>query len=105
MVRGGGTVAWGEPWSIEELSAAVAAYDEMLELQLAGQPYVKARIREQYLDGPLSGRTKRSFEERMGNISAVRQQMGLPIITGYKPKEHVGDVRTEQIKEIIGSSR
>jgi hypothetical protein len=58
-------MAWGEPWTIEELSTAVAAYDEMLTLELAGEPYVKARIRERYLDGPLDGRSKRSFEERM----------------------------------------
>ncbi len=97
------SMAWGEPWTFDELAAAVAAYDEMLTSELAGSSYVKAHIRERYLAGPLDGRTKRSFEERMGNISAVRLKMGLPIIAGYKPKEHVGDVRARQIQEIISS--
>jgi hypothetical protein len=91
----------GSPWSYEELSAAVDAYYEMLELDLRGEPYVKARVREQYLAGPLEGRSSRSFEERMGNISAVRQQMGRPIITGYRPKPHVGAGRAAQLREIM----
>jgi 5-methylcytosine-specific restriction protein A len=98
-------MAWGEPWTVEELSAAVDAYEEMVGLELADQPYVKARIRERYLAGPLQGRTKRSFEERMGNISSVRQGMGLPVIRGYKPKDHVGDVRLRQIRELLIASR
>ena len=96
-----GVATVGEPWDEAELGAAVDAYEEMLRFEMQGVPYVKARIRERYLSGPLHGRSKRSFEERMGNISAVRRDMGLQTISGYKPKEHVGQTRTSQIKALI----
>jgi 5-methylcytosine-specific restriction protein A len=99
----GSAVAHGDPWTEQELAAAVAAYDEMLAAELEGTRYVKADVRRRYLEGPLKGRSKRSFEERMGNISAVRAEMGLPIIVGYKPKEHVGASRAAQLRSLIDS--
>ena len=92
--------AWDteDPWTPEELAVAVDAYDEMLEKELDGAPYVKAETRERFLAGALSGRSKRSFEERMGNISHVRRELGLPWIAGYKPKAHVGSSRFEELR-------
>jgi CBS domain-containing protein len=91
----------GDPWTEAELEAAVEAYDKMLEKERAGQHHVKAEVRRSYLIGPLRARSDRSFEERMGNISAIREQLGLPTIPGYKPKPHVGSGRSAQLVAII----
>jgi hypothetical protein len=37
----------------------------------------------------------------MGNISSVRDGLGLPTIPGYKPKAHVGKIRRRQVEELI----
>jgi Domain of unknown function (DUF3883) len=76
----------GRPWSDDELDAIVADYFSMLRAELSRQPYVKshhsALLMEQI------GRTHRSVEFKHQNISAVLEEMGLPWITGYKPKRN-----------------
>lgn len=76
----------GKPWSDDELDAIVADYFSMLRAELSRQSYVKshhsALLMEQI------GRTHRSVEFKHQNISAVLEEMGLPWITGYKPKRN-----------------
>ena len=68
-------------WTDEQNRIIVEAYFQMLHLQQAGEPYVKAqyvrRVEEQ------TGRT--SLDYKFQNISFLLQEMGHPTITGYKP--------------------
>ena len=68
-------------WTDEQNRIIVDAYFQMLHLQQAGEPYVKAQyvrwVEEQ------TGRT--SLDYKFQNISFLLQEMGHPIITGYKP--------------------
>ncbi|WP_421199661.1 HNH endonuclease [Aeromonas enteropelogenes] len=83
-------------WTTEELRAAVAAYLEMHGKAQRGERFVKKRyyreLAEQF------GRTDKSFEFRMQNISYVFEQMGLGWVSGLKPAKHVGS-RTMAILE------
>lgn len=76
------------PWSNEELAAAVQAYREMQANDAAGTPYSKAayhrRLAAQY------GRTEQAFDFRMRNISAVLEDMNKPWLRGYAPAKNVG---------------
>ncbi len=76
----------GAPWSDEALDTIVADYFEMLEAELSGQPYVKAK-HCQALMAQL-GRTHRSVEFKHQNISAVLDELGMPWIRGYIPKRN-----------------
>ncbi len=74
----------GEDWSSHEVEAAVAAYFDMLRLELAGGNFNKAernRLLREHLDGRSSG----SVEYKHENISAVLRDWNLPFIRGYKP--------------------
>lgn len=77
-----------ENWSDEELAAAVNAYKEMAQLEANQTPYSK---RKYYRDLAVRfGRTEKSFEYRMQNISAVLHEMGHSWIPGLKPAGNVG---------------
>jgi hypothetical protein len=75
----------GSPWSRLEVEATVAAYLDMLILELAGQPYTKAERRRQ-LQALLEGRSEAAIELKHQNISAVLIELGVPYIDGYKPR-------------------
>ena len=76
----------GKPWSDDELDAIVADYFSMLRAELSRQPYVKSHHSAVLMEQ--IGRTHRSVEFKHQNISAVLEEMGLPWITGYKPKRN-----------------
>lgn len=77
-------------WTDEELRAAVRTYAEMLRLEAAGRPYVKARFNEEVRRGSLAQRSRSSVELRWQNLSAVLRDAGKAYIEGYKPAKHVG---------------
>jgi hypothetical protein len=77
-----------EDWSDMELAAAVDAYNEMARLEAARKPYNKRQV---YRDlAAQHGRTEKSFEYRMQNISAVLNELGRPWVPGLKPAGNVG---------------
>lgn len=80
----------GASWTEDELDVAVDTYMEMLRHEEMGNRYTKAEFRTEALKGGLSGRSASSFELRMGNISHLLEQAGLPRIAGYKPYRNVG---------------
>src|SRR4051794_19994552 len=82
--------ASGDGWNDLELDAAVAAYNTMLADIATGRPVNKAAVNRQLREGALAGRSRGSVEFRMGNISAVRRDEGLPWIEGYKPYANTG---------------
>lgn len=67
-----------------EVEAAVAAYGEMLRLELLGTPFNK-RQRNIALQG-IIGRNTGSIEFKHQNISAILNNAGFPYIVGYKPR-------------------
>lgn len=76
----------GTIWSELELDGIVADYFAMLTKELAQEPYVKAHHSAVLMQQ--IGRTHRSVEFKHQNISAVLEELGLPWITGYKPKRN-----------------
>ncbi len=77
-----------ENWTIEELEAAVDAYIEMRQKEADGDSFTKksyyAALSEKF------GRTEKSYEYRMQNISYVYSLMGRKWVTGLKPAKNVG---------------
>src|SRR5271163_4275976 len=74
----------GITWRDDELDAIIADYFSMLDAELSGRPYVKARHSADLMER--IGRTHRSVEFKHQNISAVLDELGMPWIPGYKPK-------------------
>lgn len=90
-------------WSTEELAASVEAYQQMAEKHEAGISYSKTKVYEE-LSGRF-GRTKKAFEYRMQNISAVLNELDLPWIPGLKPAVNVGtDIKAILMQLIQGKS-
>ena len=76
----------GKPWRNDELDAIIADYFSMLDAELSGRSYVKARHSAELMER--IGRTHRSVEFKHQNISAVLDELGMPWIPGYKPKRN-----------------
>src|SRR5271163_3261005 len=76
----------GITWRDDELDAIIADYFSMLDAELSGRPYVKARHSADLMER--IGRTHRSVEFKHQNISAVLDELGMPWIPGYKPKRN-----------------
>ena len=68
-------------WTDEQNRIIVEAYFQMLHLQQRGEPYVKAQYKRWVEEQ--TGRT--SVDRKFQNISFLLQEMGHPIVTGYKP--------------------
>jgi hypothetical protein len=79
----------GSAWGDDELDAIVADYFAMLQLERAGQAYVKAQhnaaLRRQI------GRSAGSVEFKHRNISWVVDALGIPCIRGYLPAANIQD--------------
>ncbi|WP_334156625.1 HNH endonuclease [Oryzomicrobium sp.] len=89
----------GGGWSRDELRASVEAYLDMQRLDRAGTPFIKKK----YYDELASqfGRTAKSFEYRMQNISYVLSLMGRDWLSGLKPAKNVGANVATQIEELV----
>lgn len=75
----------GEDWSLQEVTATVASYFEMLRREALQQQYKKSDFNLE-LREVLNGRSKASVELKHQNVSAVLDALGLPFIPGYKPR-------------------
>jgi hypothetical protein len=80
----------GEAWSDEENDAIVAAYFDMLALELAGERVNKAE-RNRLVQTVLADRSRGSVEFKHQNVSAVMLGLGQPWIDGYKPMSQFQD--------------
>lgn len=74
----------GTDWADREVDLIVADYFDMLSLELAGRPFVKAH-RNAALQ-QLLGRSHASIEFKHCNITAVLEILGMPTIRGYKKR-------------------
>lgn len=73
----------------------------MLNSQLADRPFSKAQHNEALQS--LIPRSRKSIEFKHCNISAVLAQLGMPMITGYKPLPHFQNALVEAVDAYLGS--
>ena len=86
-------------WSDAELEASVRSYLEMKDKELKGIKFTKV---DYYRDlSKKFGRSEKSFEYRMQNISFVFSQLGREWLTGLKPAKNVGSHVFGKIDETI----
>lgn len=90
----------GQDWSLEEVEATVIDYFEMLSFESRGVPYNKSEYNER-LRSVLTTRSKSSIELKHQNISAVLNQLGLPFVSGYKPRSNVQDLLRRTVQSYI----
>jgi uncharacterized protein DUF3883 len=94
-----------EDWSNEEVSATVADYLAMLELELRGEAYSK-REHNRRLQAVLRSRSYGAVEFKHANISAVLLELGFPYIDGYKPRaNYQALLKNEVIVQLDNDSR
>lgn len=77
----------GLDWEDREVILIVADYFAMLQKEMLGKAFNKTEHRNRLLP-QLKGRSKGSVEFKHQNVSAVLVQMGLPYISGYKPRHN-----------------
>ena len=82
-------------WKDDELALIVVDYFEMLKMEIARIPFIKAQ-RNRALQEK-TGRSRGSIERKHQNISAVLEKLGMPWIDGYKPLEHFQDALLDEI--------
>ena len=75
-------------WSVEELEAAVFVYLKMHRNDFSQIKYSKKAFYREL--SKKFGRTEKSYEYRMQNISHVFALMGREWVKGLKPMENVG---------------
>jgi len=74
----------GTIWQDDELDQIVTDYFSMLSAELAGKAYIKSKHSSALM--AKIDRSHRSVEFKHQNISAVLDELGMPWISGYKPK-------------------
>lgn len=88
-----------QSWTDEELIAAIQVYLQMQQAEAEQKPYSK---REYYRQLSAEyGRSEKSYEYRMQNISAVLDQVGEAWIPGLKPAGNVGANVQERILQLF----
>lgn len=97
-----GSDSRGSDWSDQEIDLIVADHFAMLQMELAGQPFVKSH-RNTALQRLIS-RSHASIEFKHGNISAVLERLGLPIIKGYRPRDNFQGALIEGVERYLGAS-
>ncbi|GAB3320258.1 MULTISPECIES: HNH endonuclease [Gammaproteobacteria] len=89
-------------WTEEELRASVDAYIEMHRLESSGKPFTKKPYYESLANR--FGRTVKSYEYRMQNISYVYSLQGRRWVSGLKPARNVGSNVIQKIEKLIAAS-
>lgn len=96
-------MATGEHWSREEVEACVAAYLQMLAMDLNGQTFNKTQ-RIDALAAVLDGRNKSSIEYKFRNISAVMNELGWPAVRGYRKLENYQGILLDVVEsQVVGN--
>lgn len=76
----------GEDWADWEVDLIVADYFGMLQAELTHQAFNKAE-HNRALQRVIP-RSRGAIEFKHANISAVLERLGIPIVNGYKPRDH-----------------
>jgi 5-methylcytosine-specific restriction protein A len=82
------TAVDSDDWSRDELRASVEAYVDMQRKHRVSEKFIKKRYYEDL--SKRFGRTAKSFEYRMQNISYVLSLMGRQWLAGLRPAKNVG---------------
>jgi hypothetical protein len=90
----------GKDWSEQEVRLIVADYFEMLQKELLGKKYSKAKHRRA-LAPRLPGRSNSSIEYKHQNISAALIGLGLPYIDGYKPASNFQALLAREVEAFL----
>ena len=77
----------GSDWTAFEIEATIAAYQSMLQHEVRGVRYTKSDVVRDLMS-LMPGRSGGAVELKLQNVSAVRAELGLPWIDGYKPMAH-----------------
>lgn len=88
-------------WSDAELQTAIDAYIYLLGLQQNGVECTESMTDPLRTWGPLANRNAASIRYRMRNISAVIQELGIPILGMYSPAEQVGTGVRERLRRML----
>lgn len=89
----------GTDWTDSEIDLIVADYFDMLRLERAHEPYVKAHRNAAIQE--LTGRTRGSIEFKHQNISAVLLKLGMDWIVGYKPMSNFQSALLEGVERYL----
>ncbi len=100
MTEPGAGIA-GDPWTAYEIDAAVAAYEELLRLQIRGARYSKTDAVRR-LHELIPARNVGSIERKFQNISAVLSEAGIDWIDGYKPLPHYQYALRQAVLQRLG---
>jgi hypothetical protein len=89
----------GTDWTADEVAVLLGDYFLMLADELAGRLYSKA----EHFRGVMAliGRSKGSVEFKHQNVSAVLDEIGLPWIQGYKPRDHYQDSLADAVSQYL----
>ncbi len=90
-------------WTEREVDLIVADYFDMLRMELAGEPFIKARRNAALQD--LIHRSRGSIEFKHQNISAVLVTLGLPWIRGYKPMPNFQRALINSIERLLDTQK
>lgn len=86
-------------WSEEELRLLFGEYLSMLVKERRGVTYVKTEVNRRVQVA--TGRSKGSIEFKFCNTSAVLEVLGLPYISGYKPRRHFQGAMMPLLQQVI----
>jgi hypothetical protein len=89
-----------ESWSAEEVAATVADYFEMLRLELRRVSYNKTEHRRQLIQ-LLNDRSGQAIEFKHANISAILIELGLPYISGYRPRSNYQELLKGEVEAYL----
>lgn len=90
----------GKDWTAEEVGATVADYFEMFRLESERRPYAKSDHNRQLRES-LRSRSKGAIELKHQNISAILNELGLPFIPGYKPRDNAQEPLRREVQRYI----
>ena len=93
----------GTDWADSEVDLIVADYFDMLKMEIAREPYIKAHRNAALQE--LTGRSRGSIEFKHQNISAVLRKLGMPWISGYKPMANYQKALIDGIERYLDARR
>nr|WP_271587424.1 DUF3883 domain-containing protein [Bradyrhizobium sp. CCBAU 53415] len=85
----------GTDWTANQVAAVVANYFMMLERERLGEPIVKAELYRQLASEV--GRSTKSIEWKLRNVSAVLEEIGIPWLPGLLPAHNYQDALVEAV--------
>lgn len=98
--EGAGRGAKGSDWTAEQVAIVVANYFLMLERERAGDKLNKADLYRRL--APEVGRSEKSIEWKLRNVSAVLDELGIAWISGLLPAHNYQDSLVEAVEAQLG---